>query len=182
MTGHSLLVTSLRRHVKEGETPVPVYVGLKLYASLRTKTVIQHCILIGFSFHMIGFFQSATISVWICWESTILNVYLLLKPWAFTLEAITIIAKGNINVNAISTRVKKHFRGISMTTILFPPKENQGVKQNVFYDLILLDRSKKLALHEGYEIIGGPPYRKNTPLSLPMCTINRIFELSVHIV
>ena len=36
----------------------------------------------------------------------------------------------------------------------------------------LLDNSKKLALPEDYEIISEPPYRKNTPLSLPVCTIN----------
>ena len=49
MTGHSSSVTSLRRHVKERETPVPVYVGLKLYASLCTKTVIQHFFSLGLS-------------------------------------------------------------------------------------------------------------------------------------
>ena len=38
MTGHSSSVTSLQRHVKGRETPAPA--GLKLYASLRTKTVI----------------------------------------------------------------------------------------------------------------------------------------------
>ena len=36
----------------------------------------------------------------------------------------------------------------------------------------LVDNSKKLALPEDYEIISEPPYRKNTPLSLPVCTIN----------
>ena len=59
-----------------------------------------------------------------------------------------------------------------MTTMRFPSKENQGVKQNVIYDLSLLDNSKKLALPEDYEIIREHPYRKNTPPSLPVCTIN----------
>ena len=54
----------------------------------------------------------------------------------------------------------------------FPSKENQGVKQNVIYDLSLLDNIKKLALPEDYEIISEPPYRKNTLLSLPVCTVN----------
>ena len=49
MTGHSSPVTSLRKHVKERATPVPVYVALKLYASLLTKTVIQCFFYLGFS-------------------------------------------------------------------------------------------------------------------------------------
>ena len=46
------------------------------------------------------------------------------------------------------------------------------MKQNLIYDLSLLDNSKKLALPEDYEIISEPPYKKNTRLSLPVCTIN----------
>ena len=82
-------------------------------------------------------------------------------------ETFAIIAKDNIDLNAI------YFSGISMTTMQFPSKENQGVKQNVICDLSLLDNSKKLALPVDYEIISELPYRKNTPLSLTVCTINR---------
>ena len=78
-----------------------------------------------------------------------------------TVETFTIIAKDNIGLNAISTKVKKRFHGISMTTMQVPSKKSQGVKHNVIYNLRLLDNSKKLA---------DPPYIKNTPLSLPVCT------------
>ena len=47
MCGHSSSVTSLRRHVKERKTHGPNYVGSKLYASLHTKTVIQHLFSLG---------------------------------------------------------------------------------------------------------------------------------------
>ena len=47
MTGHSSSVTSLQRHVKGRETPAPA--GLKLYASLRTKTVVQRFFSLGLS-------------------------------------------------------------------------------------------------------------------------------------
>ena len=43
-------------------------------------------------------------------------------------ETFTIIAKDNIDLNAISTKVKKHFHGICVTTMQFPLKGNQGVK------------------------------------------------------
>ena len=60
-----------------------------------------------------------------------------------TLETFTIIAKDNIDLNAISTKVKKHFHGISITSMQFPSKEKQAVKQNVIYDLSLIDNSQK---------------------------------------
>ena len=160
----------MHRHVKERETPVPVYVGLKLHVSLSTKTVIQ------------DFFSLASsISLDRClsiWNNICLNM---LKKYDLegvfvashvSLETFTIIAKGNIEINAISTKVKKHFHGIIMATMLFLSTENQGVKQNVIYDLNLLDNSKKLALPEGYEIISEPHTEKNMPHSLPVCTIN----------
>ena len=77
-----------------------------------------------------------------------------------TLKKFTIIAKDNIDLNPISTKMKKHFHGISIKTIQFPSKEKE------IYDLSRLNNSKKLALPEDYEIISEPPYRKNTPLSL----------------
>ena len=81
------------------------------------------------------------------------------------IETLTIIAEDNVDLNSISTKVKRHFHGISMTIMQFPSRENQGVKQNTKYDLSLLDNSKILALPEDYEFMSEPPYRKNAPLS-----------------
>ena len=89
-----------------------------------------------------------------------------------TLGTFAIIAKDNDDLNARSTKVKKHFHGISMTTMQFPTKQNQGMKQNIIYDMCLLNNVEKLALPEVYEIIKEFSMRKNVPLSLPMCTIN----------
>ena len=61
-----------------------------------------------------------------------------------TIETLNFIAKDNIDLNSISTKMKKHFYGIRMTIMQFPSKENQVVKQNVTYYLSLLDSSKKL--------------------------------------
>ena len=62
ITVHSSSVTSLRRHVKERETPVPVYVGLKLYALFARKLLFSVSFLLGCPVQMIGVSQSATIS------------------------------------------------------------------------------------------------------------------------
>ena len=64
------------------------------------------------------------------------------------LETFTIIAKNDADLNTISTKMKKHFDVISMTTMQFPLKENEGVKQNVIYDLSLLGNCNKLGLPE----------------------------------
>ena len=40
-----------------------------------------------------------------------------------TLETFTIIARDYIDLNPTSTKVKKHFHGVSMTTMQFPSKE-----------------------------------------------------------
>ena len=109
---HSSSVTSLRRPVKERETPVPVYVGLKLYASLRTKTVIQR-------FFSFGLSLSYDRRLPICNNISLnmLKKYDLEGAFVATLETSTIIAKNNVDLNAISSKVKKHFNGISMTTM-----------------------------------------------------------------
>ena len=141
-----------------------------MYASLRTKTVIQRFFSLGLSIS-----YDRCLSICNNISLNMLKLYELEGVFVathLTIETFTIIAKDNIDLNAISTKVKKHFYGISMTIMQFPSKENQGVKQNVIYDLSLLDHSKKLALPEDCEIICEPPYRKNTPLSLPVCTIN----------
>ena len=135
------------------------------YTSLRAKTFIQR-------FFSLGLPLSYDRCLSIC-NNIGLNI---LKKYDLELvfvashlihETFAIIAKDNIDLNAI------YFSGISMTTMQFPSKENQGVKQNVICDLSLLDNSKKLALPVDYEIISELPYRKNTPLSLTVCTINR---------
>ena len=115
MTGHSSLVTLLHRHIQERETPVAVYGGLKLYASLQRKNVI-HC------FFPLGLSILYDSCLSIC-DNISLNM---LKKYDLegvfvasdlTLETFTIIAKDNIDLNA---KVKKHFHGISITTIEFP--------------------------------------------------------------
>ena len=75
---HSPSVTSLRRPVKERETPVPVMLVWNCMHLFAQKLLFSVSFLLDCPFHMIGVSQSATISVWICWKSTILKVHLLL--------------------------------------------------------------------------------------------------------
>lgn len=172
ITGSSS-VTTVRRHSKERETPVPVYVGLKLYSSLRSKTVIQR-------FFSLGLCISYDRVLEIC-NNISLN---LLKRFEhngvfvaghLTRNTFTIIAKDNIDLNSRSTKQKKHFHGISMSTMQFPSSIDSSFEHSFIYDLSLVS-SKKLSLPEDYEIINDPPFRPKTPLELPVCTINFEYE------
>ena len=115
MTGHSPLVTLLHRHIQERETPVAVYVGLKLYASLQRKNVIHRFFPLGLSIS-----YDSCLSICNNISLNMLKKYDLEGVFVashLTLETFTIIAKDNIDLNA---KAKKHFHGISMTTIEFP--------------------------------------------------------------
>ena len=175
MTGHSTDVVSLRRHPKERETPVPVYVGLKLYAVVRCKTVIQRL-------HSLGISISYERCLIICNNISLNMLKRYERDGVFvssnlTLGTFTVIAKDNIDLNARSTKVKHHFHGISMTAMQFPSKDRPGFEQQVLYDLSLkIDKNHKLDLPEDYAVIQELPRRKNTPLFMPVCTSNINYE------
>ena len=86
-------------------------------------------------------------------------------------ELFTIVAKDNIDVNAKSTKVSSHYHGISFTIMQFLTKENCGILQEKLYDFS--EKSpKKLILPEEYTEFKPLPFRTNTPLFYPTCTIN----------
>ena len=104
---------------------------------LRTKTVIQR-----FSSLRLSILPDRCLSICNNISLNMLKKYDLEGAFVasqLTFKTFTIAAKDNIDLNAISTNVKKHFHGISMKTMQLPSNENQSVKQNVTYDLSLLD-------------------------------------------
>jgi len=160
----------IRRHSKERETPVPLYVGLKLYAAFRSKTIIQRFFSLGMSIsydRCISICNNIGLNLLKNYESDGVFVSSNLNTDTFT-----IFAKDNIDLNACSTKIKQHFHGTSMTAMQFPSDENPGKKQNVIYDLSLIGKKTHLSLPNDYAIVNSPPYTKNTPLFSPVCTIN----------
>ena len=104
---------------------------------LRTKTVIQR-----FSSLRLSILPDRCLSICNNISLNMLKKYDLEGSFVasyLTFKTFTITANDNIDPSAISTNVKKHFHEISMKTMQFPAKENQSVKQNVTYDLSLLD-------------------------------------------
>ena len=125
--------TSLQwRHQKHRETPIPTYIGLKLHATVKSKTLIDTL------FHLqISITHKRVIEI-----SNIIAVLLLKKyeeekvffPSTMKKELFTIIAKDNVDTNALSTLIKQHYHGISMTIMQFPSDTNTGVTQRLLYD------------------------------------------------
>ena len=107
----------IRKHdSKSHETPVPTYIGLKLYATVRSKTLLDKFFHLGVC---ISYDRVLDISNSIAFY--ILQKYeqnqKVFVPNLLRLELLTIIAKDNIDFNTRSTKVSQHFHGISMTAM-----------------------------------------------------------------
>ena len=103
------------RHLKKRETPLPLYVGLKLM-TMRAKTIIQKVYLQGICIsydRFLGIYNN-------------IGVFMVEKydnDGVFTRNSrknlFTIIAKDNTDVNSKSTKVGQDNHGISMTIMQF---------------------------------------------------------------
>ena len=163
-------VTTNRRHCKKRETPVANYIGLKLYSSVRAKTLIQKLFSLGIC-----------ISYDRCLEICDNIGSLLLQKYDMNgvfvsnnlkLNLFTIIAKDNIDLNARSTKIKDHFHGISMSQLQFRSSSNIGDSQEVLYNLSSSNIDRKLKLPSDYVIFQDVPCRTKSPLFVPVCTSN----------
>ena len=126
ITGHSSSVTLLRRHVKERKTLALVYIGLRIYAFFHMKTAIQCFFPLGLSFsynRCLSICNNVRLKVLkkCDLQGAFIASYLTLKTFTF-------IAKDNIYLHAISTKVEKHFYRISMKTMQLVLNKNQRVK------------------------------------------------------
>ena len=98
-------VIAARRHLKHRETRVPIYVGVKLYASARARTLIKQL-------YFLGICISYDRCLDICNDvaSSLLKKYEpdgVFVASSLKLNVFTIIAKDNIDLNAKSTKVKQ---------------------------------------------------------------------------
>ena len=103
------------RHLKKRETPLPLYVGLKLM-TMRAKTIIQKLFLLGICI-------SYDRCLDICNNIAVSMLKKFDNDRVFTRNSrknlFTIIAKDNTDVNSKSTKVGQDNHGISMTIMQF---------------------------------------------------------------
>ena len=157
----------VRRHNKARETPVPVYIGLLLYATVRAKTLIQKLFVLGIS---ISYDRCVDICNHIA--TSLIDRYE--RDGVFTGNArkglFTVIAKDNIDVNSKSTKVSTHFHGISMTIMQFLSETNHGSTiEDVLYDLSKKS-TRKLKLPESYTEFKEIPFQTGKDLFYPVST------------
>ena len=168
---NSKTVTSTRKkHARSRETSLPIYVGLKMYATVRSKTLINRL------FHL-----GICISYSRCLEICNLMALSLLEKYdqdkvfvanSLKLHLFTVIAKDNIDMNASCTKIKQHFHGISMTTMQFPTSLSRGILQDTLYGFGTDNTERKLKIPDEYVCLKELPFESNTPLFAPTCTWN----------
>ena len=161
-----------RRHHKKCETPLPIYVGLKLM-TMRAKAIIQKLFLLGIC-------VSYDRCLDICNNIAVSMLKKFDNDRVFTRNSrknlFTIIAKDNIDVNSKSTKVGQHYHVISMTIMQFLSNENYNGLQQTLYNLSKKS-SRILELPESYTNFKELPFKKHSPLLAPVSTYtNNIFD------
>ena len=123
-----VLGNTKRRHLKRLETPLPTYISLKIYATVRSRSLIDSLFSLGIC---LPYNRVLEITKDIIGRKE-LHKYELNGcsiPDNVKLNIYTVVAKDNIDLNSRSTIVKSHFHGISMSILQSPSPLNPGVSQ-----------------------------------------------------
>ena len=169
------------RRQKCYETPLPTYISLKMYATVRSKSLIDSLFSLGIC---LPYKRILDITKEIAEKE--LKKYELngcFIPHNTILNIPTIIAKDNIDLNARSTIVKSHFHGISMSVLQIPSRFNPGVIQEHNLDECTRTphHSKKIPkLPSQYTEFKELPYYDKSPLYSPASGFNTEHDVSTE--
>ena len=133
-------VNSIRRHLKHKETPISIYITLKLYVLVRSKTLIERLHSLGIC---ISYDRLLDITKDI--SETMLSQYErdgVFLPSVLKKDIFTMIAKDNVDFNAKSSTASKHFHGTSMSVLQFPSFENPSPLPSIEIDSLIWTPSK----------------------------------------
>ena len=137
-------ITCVHRRLTPRETPAPIYVGLKLYATVRSNTLIDRL------FHLwICISYDRVLSITNAIGSSMLKKYegeKVFFPSMLRKSLYTVIAKDNIDLNSSSIMIKQHYHGISMTVMQFPTDIHIGIPQDSSYDFSASNDSSRIKL------------------------------------
>ena len=154
--------------LRKRETPVITYISLKLYSSIRSKTLLQ-------KLHQIGICSSYqhVIDIISDWAANALQVYknsnqvipLKLRGMVFT-----VFKKDNIDKNSKSNEATKHFHGTSICAFQTMKSVDDGIaRHSIQNDLVGTVRD--FSLSQSY--INFPPLlKKCKEYSCALPTIN----------
>ena len=125
-----------RHHKKERETSTSIYVSLKLYSMVRSKTLIDYLFSLG-----ICISYSRVLSITKSIYEQLQNSYSehgIFLPTILKKNCFVVLAKDNIDKNATANLVSAHFHGTGISLLQHAEYENQGDCIEVSRFLILL--------------------------------------------
>ena len=113
--------------LRKRETTVITYISLKLYSSIRSKTLLQ-------KLHQIGICSSYqhVIDIISDWAVNALQVYknnnqvIPLRLWVMVL---TVFTKDNIDINSKSNKTTRHFHGTSIRSFQIMKSVDDGIER-----------------------------------------------------
>ena len=130
-------------HRRERETPVTMYVGFKLYSTVRSKTIIDHLFHLGISISY-DRVLSITKSLYEVLRRNCVqqNIFL---PTNLEKGCFIVLVKGNIDKNASSDLFRSHYHGTSISLPQFSEWENQGESLEKFDYIDSVHKFNKLS-------------------------------------
>ena len=159
-----------RRHSHFHEPPVPVYIGLNIHTSMRSKTMIEQFEKLGVS---ISYKRVLEIEKYISQKQMAqFDSDGLVCPLQLRHDLITVGAIDNIDHNPSSTTASGSLHGTAMTIMQHPTQHNKGQDRHE----IILDTSRLYDLPDSYTIV--PSLCKST-VQIPKVTM-QITESNLH--
>ena len=159
-------------HLKKRETPVVIYTSLKIYSTVRSRTLIDHFFSIGIC---IPYKRVLQITQYL-YEKFRLSFHLndAFLPGVLRKGLFTILAKDNIDKNAKSTFAKSHYHGTSISILQFATSSYQGTDLPSVASPETLSASNRLSpLPKEYSCVKPLPYNPGkSDLFAPVCVVN----------
>ena len=171
---HAQLVK--RRHMKKQETPMMIYIGLKIYSTSRSRNLIEMLYQLGLCISYDRVLEITKNIYENLRESYENNKFFF--PNILKLGLFTVMLKDNIDMNSKSNFIQWHYHGTSRSIIQFRTHENRGEpfpKVDVSKSVESAKKSKKLSpLPSEYTTVIDQfrDRTKKEKLWAPMCNVN----------
>ena len=161
---------SHRHHIKDRETSSNIYVGLKIYSMVRSRTLIQYLFDLGIciSYDRV---LSITKSLYEQPQSSY-DEHGIFIPRNLRKGCFVILVKDNIDKNATANLVSSHFHGTGISLLQHVEYENQGEFINISEYLDSSHHSKKLAPWPAGYTTSDKVCFLNSDYYAPLCSYN----------
>ena len=174
------------RHSKDRETPIMLYISLKLYTGTdRSRNLLDYFFHLGIC---VSYDRVLEITK---------NIYENLRASSFSQKCFfpnilkkklfTVLLKDNIDVNARSNFISSHYHGTSISIIQFMTEENEGIEfPEVDISADVHPKSKKLSpLPQEYinvQKLFAEKSNTSSELCAPLCCVNVSYDIEFNLI